>query len=135
MYAIRSYYAIIDLGHNRMVGCEALARWTGDDGKVHSIGEVIDTIEADETMSMDLTTRMLGFIRKDLAPLPWRAASTRPARCSSCCRARLPTARQDRRAGASGRRNVKTDRRKLMKKREPVITSYSIHYTKLYEVR
>ena len=63
------YQPIIDLAHNRMVGCEALARWTADDGKERSIGEVIDKIEADETYAMDLTSRMLGFIRKDLAPL------------------------------------------------------------------
>lgn len=63
------YQPIIDLGHNRMVGCEALARWTSKDGTVSSIGEVIDEVEANETYAMDLTTRMLGFIRKDLAPL------------------------------------------------------------------
>jgi|AP12_2_1047962.scaffolds.fasta_scaffold13784_2 c-di-GMP phosphodiesterase len=63
------YQPIIDLGHNRMVGCEALARWTSDNGKPTSIGEVIDVVEANETHAMDLTTRMLGFIRKDLAPL------------------------------------------------------------------
>ncbi len=63
------YQPIIDLGHNRMVGCEALARWTSKDGTVSSIGEVIDEVEASETYAMDLTTRMLGFIRKDLAPL------------------------------------------------------------------
>ena len=63
------YQPIIDLGHNRMVGCEALARWTSKDGTVTSIGEVIDQVEANETYAMDLTIRMLGFIRKDLAPL------------------------------------------------------------------
>jgi sensor c-di-GMP phosphodiesterase-like protein len=63
------YQPIIDLAHNRMVGCEALARWTAKDGKVTTIGDVIDEVEADEGLAMDLTTRMLGFIRKDLAPL------------------------------------------------------------------
>lgn len=63
------YQPIIDLSHNRMIGCEALARWTSGNGKPTSIGEVIDEVEADETLAMDLTTRMLGFIRKDLAPL------------------------------------------------------------------
>jgi len=63
------YQPIIDLGHNRMVGCEALARWNTKDGTTQTIGDVIDRIEADETLAMELTTRMLGFIRRDLAPL------------------------------------------------------------------
>ena len=63
------YQPIIDLSRNRMVGCEALARWTPKGENPISIGNVIHDIEADEKHAMDLTRRMLTCIRNDLEPL------------------------------------------------------------------
>ena len=63
------YQPIIDLAHNRMVGCEALARWTPKGKPPISIGNVIDSIEANEKHAMEITRRMLTCIRNDLEPL------------------------------------------------------------------
>ena len=60
------YQPIIDLGDNRIVGCEALARWRLADGTTSSIETVVDAIESDEDRATALTARMLRCVRDDL---------------------------------------------------------------------
>ena len=61
-----AYQPIIDLNDNRIVGCEALARWTSPDGTVSSIQTVVDEIESNENLATALTVRMLGCIDEEL---------------------------------------------------------------------
>ncbi len=63
------YQPIIDLTDDRMVACEALARWRSPDGTVSSIEPVVDEIEADEEYATALTTRMLDCINSELGDI------------------------------------------------------------------
>ncbi|MEX0830211.1 MAG: EAL domain-containing protein [Nitrospirales bacterium] len=60
------YQPIIDLTHNCMVACEALARWRDLDGTVTSIGPFIEEIESNEDHVLALTERMFTCIKADL---------------------------------------------------------------------
>jgi sensor c-di-GMP phosphodiesterase-like protein len=63
------YQPIIDLNNDRMVACEALARWKSSDGSVSSIEPYIDEIEADEEYATALTARMLAYISSELGSI------------------------------------------------------------------
>ena len=63
------YQPIIDLKDDRMVACEALARWKMPDGTVSSIESVVHEIEADEEFATELTTRMLNCIHSELGAI------------------------------------------------------------------
>ena len=60
------YQPIIDLTHNCMVACEALARWRALDGTVTSIESFIEEIESNEDHVLALTERMFTCIKADL---------------------------------------------------------------------
>ncbi|MEO8326025.1 MAG: EAL domain-containing protein [Nitrospirota bacterium] len=60
------YQPIIDLTTNRIVGCEALARWRAQDGTVTSIEPLIEEIESNEDHVLALTERMFMCIKADL---------------------------------------------------------------------
>ena len=63
------YQPIIDLTHNRMVACEALARWRSADGTVTSIEPYIDEIESNEDHLLTLTERIFTCVKADLGEL------------------------------------------------------------------
>jgi sensor c-di-GMP phosphodiesterase-like protein len=63
------YQPIIDLTHNRMVACEALARWRSPDGMVTSIEPYIDEIESNEDYLLALTERIFTCVKADLGEL------------------------------------------------------------------
>ena len=63
------YQPIMHLGEDRMVACEALARWRSPDGTVSSIETFIDEIEADEDYATALTARMLNCISSELGTI------------------------------------------------------------------
>lgn len=67
MGVIAHYQPIVDLATNRMVGCEALARWTDDAGGVRGPDETIAAIEADPARAAALVDEMLCCIGRDLA--------------------------------------------------------------------
>ena len=60
------YQPIIDLTQNRMVACEALARWRAPDGTVTSIKPLIAEIESNEDHILALTEQMFTCIKSDL---------------------------------------------------------------------
>lgn len=60
------YQPIIDLTTNRIVGCEALARWRAQDGTVTSIEPLIEEIESNEDHVLALAERMFTCIKADL---------------------------------------------------------------------
>jgi sensor c-di-GMP phosphodiesterase-like protein len=63
------YQPIIDLTHNRMVACEALARWRSADGTVTSIEPLIDEIESNEDHLLALTDCIFTCVKADLGNL------------------------------------------------------------------
>ena len=63
------YQPIMDLTHNRMVACEALARWRSANGTVTSIEPFIDEIESNEDHLLALTEQMFTCIKADLGDL------------------------------------------------------------------
>jgi len=63
------YQPVIDLATNRIVGCEALARWRTDDGRETSIEAVIDELESQEDLAVELTTCMFTCLKADLGTL------------------------------------------------------------------
>jgi len=63
------YQPIIDLTQNRMVACEALARWRALDGTVTSIAPLIEEIESNEDHVLALTEQMCTCIKSDLGNL------------------------------------------------------------------
>jgi sensor c-di-GMP phosphodiesterase-like protein len=67
MEVIAHYQPIVDLATNRMVGCEALARWLTPDGVVRGPDETIAAIEADPARAAELVGGMLRCIGRDLA--------------------------------------------------------------------
>jgi sensor c-di-GMP phosphodiesterase-like protein len=60
------YQPIIDLNHDCMVACEALARWRALDGTVTSIEPLIEEIESNEDHVLALTEQMFTCIKADL---------------------------------------------------------------------
>ncbi len=64
--AFAQYQPIIDLTHNCMVACEALARWHGSDGTTTSIAPLIEAIESNEDHILALTEQMFTCIKVDL---------------------------------------------------------------------
>jgi len=63
------YQPIINLSHNRMVACEALARWRSADGTVTSIEPFIDEIESNEDHLLALTECIFTCVKTDLGDL------------------------------------------------------------------
>src|SRR5512134_316768 len=63
------YQPIVEIDGGRVVGCEALARWRGEDGTLASIGPFADVIERDEDLATALTARMLKCVDRDLLDL------------------------------------------------------------------
>lgn len=63
------YQPIIDLNHNRMVACEALARWRSPDGTESSIEPFVDEIEVNEEHVLALTHRIFTCIKADLGEI------------------------------------------------------------------
>ena len=63
------YQPLIDLNHNRMVGCEALARWRSPEGTVTSIEPYIEEIEENEGHLLALTDCIFTCIQADLRDL------------------------------------------------------------------
>jgi sensor c-di-GMP phosphodiesterase-like protein len=63
------YQPVMDLEDERMVACEALARWRSPDGTVSSIESVIDEIESNEDYATALTGRMLHCISSELGSI------------------------------------------------------------------
>ena len=66
MAAIAHYQPIVDLATNRMVGCEALARWPTADGGVSAPDDSIAAIEADPVRAAALVQEILCCIGRDL---------------------------------------------------------------------
>ena len=66
---IAKYQPIIDLTSNRILGCEALARWREDDGSETSIEPFIEELESQEDLALELTTRMFTCLKEDLGTL------------------------------------------------------------------
>ena len=66
---IAHYQPIVDLADERIVGCEALARWRTADGTLTNLEFCIDAVEADEELATALTARMFECIARDLADL------------------------------------------------------------------
>jgi sensor c-di-GMP phosphodiesterase-like protein len=63
------YQPIMDLTHNRMVACEALARWRAQDGTVTSIEPLIEEIESNEDHLLALTDCIFTCVKADLGDL------------------------------------------------------------------
>jgi sensor c-di-GMP phosphodiesterase-like protein len=63
------YQPIMDLTHNRMVACEALARWRAQDGTVTSIEPFLDEIESNEDHLLALTECIFTCVKADLGDL------------------------------------------------------------------
>ena len=63
------YQPIMDLTHNRMVACEALARWRSADGTVTSIEPFIEEIESNEDHLLALTECIFTCVKADLGDL------------------------------------------------------------------
>lgn len=63
------YQPIIDLTNNRMVACEALARWRSADGTVTSIKPYLDEIESNEDQLLALTDCIFTCVKADLGDL------------------------------------------------------------------
>ena len=63
------YQPIVEIDGGRVAGCEALARWRGEDGTLASIGPLADAIEQDEDLATALTARMLECVDRDLLDL------------------------------------------------------------------
>ena len=63
------YQPIMDLTHNRMVACEALARWRAQDGTVTSIEPLIEEIESNEDHLLALTECIFTCVKADLGDL------------------------------------------------------------------
>lgn len=66
MDVIAHYQPIVDLVTNRMVGCEALARWCAADGSVRPPDDQIAAIEADPERAGALVEDVLRCIGRDL---------------------------------------------------------------------
>ena len=64
-----SYQPIVEIDGGRVVGCEALARWRGEDGTLASIEPVANAIEQDEELATALTAQMLKCVDRDLLDL------------------------------------------------------------------
>jgi sensor c-di-GMP phosphodiesterase-like protein len=60
------YQPIVEIDGGRVAGCEALARWRGEDGTLASIAPLADAIEQDEDLATALTARMLKCVDRDL---------------------------------------------------------------------
>jgi sensor c-di-GMP phosphodiesterase-like protein len=69
------YQPIVEIDGGRVSGCEALARWQGEDGTLASIEPVADAIEQDEDLATALTARMLECVDRDLLDLLIRKPS------------------------------------------------------------
>jgi sensor c-di-GMP phosphodiesterase-like protein len=63
------YQPIVEIDGGKVVGCEALARWRGEDGTLASIAPFADAIEQDEGLATALTARMLKCVDRDLLDL------------------------------------------------------------------
>ena len=63
------YQPIVEIDGGRVAGCEALARWRGEDGTLASIGPLADAIEQNEDLATALTARMLECVDRDLLDL------------------------------------------------------------------
>ena len=63
------YQPIVDLNTGAIAGFEALMRTIDLDGKVTSIGPVIEQIESDPVLLVHQMRRLLCMIRHDAAPL------------------------------------------------------------------
>ena len=63
------YQPIIDLNHQRIVACEALARWRTPDGTESSIEPFIEELESNEDYVLALTDRIFTCIKADLGDL------------------------------------------------------------------
>ena len=69
------YQPIVEIDSGRVSGCEALARWRGEDGTLASIEPLADAIEQDEDLATALTARMLECVDRDLLDLLIRKPS------------------------------------------------------------
>lgn len=69
------YQPIVEIDGGRVSGCEALARWRGEDGTLASIEPLADAIEQDEDLATALTARMLECVDRDLLDLLIRKPS------------------------------------------------------------
>lgn len=67
------YQPIVDLNTDKMVGCEALARWFTPQGELRGPGSFIASIENDFDLAVDLTRQIFHCVSRDLGGFLVRA--------------------------------------------------------------